>query len=175
MPITITAGLSRKVGLPDYGSLGASCQVEFEADASLLEHDLEGFHARLRDAYIACSQAVHDELARQQGTNSPPAVPASNGANSATSSSQGQSPAPPSNGHQGEGRLITDKQLTYARQLAARIKGLGGQGLDAIAHRCFFKPAAALTSFEASQLIDQLKAIKAGDVPLPETLAGATS
>jgi len=44
MPMTITTGLSKKVGLPDYGSLGVTCNVTFEADHNLLDRDLEGFH-----------------------------------------------------------------------------------------------------------------------------------
>ncbi len=31
MPITITTGVSKKIGLPSYGSLRATCSVSFEA------------------------------------------------------------------------------------------------------------------------------------------------
>jgi hypothetical protein len=51
------------VGLPDYGSAGASCNLEVELDTSLF-HDLEGLHQVVRRAYAACNQAVQDELAR---------------------------------------------------------------------------------------------------------------
>ena len=64
MPLRLNVGVSRKVGLPDYGSVGASCNLELELPQDLLERDLEGFHARVRDAYVAAHQAVHDELAR---------------------------------------------------------------------------------------------------------------
>ena len=66
MPMKLNVGVSRKVGLPDYGSVGASCNLEMELDAGLLEKDLDGFHAAIRDAYVAAHQAVHDELARLQ-------------------------------------------------------------------------------------------------------------
>jgi hypothetical protein len=68
MPMKLNVGVSRKVGLPDYGSVGASCNLEMELDAGLLEKDLDGFHARVRGAYVAAHQAVHDELARLQTT-----------------------------------------------------------------------------------------------------------
>src|SRR5882757_6582107 len=64
MPLKLSVGLSRKVGQPDYGSLGASCGVEVELDPTLLRDDLDGFHASVRDAFVACRQAVNDELSR---------------------------------------------------------------------------------------------------------------
>jgi hypothetical protein len=67
MPIKLNVGVSRKVGLPDYGSVGATCSLELEVEYGLLEKDLDGFHARVRDAYIAAHQAVNDELARLRG------------------------------------------------------------------------------------------------------------
>ncbi|MFO0905698.1 MAG: hypothetical protein U0939_22010 [Pirellulales bacterium] len=66
MPLKLNVGLSKKVGLPDYGSLGASCHVEVELEASLVFQDLTGFHERVRQAFAACNQALHEELTRQQ-------------------------------------------------------------------------------------------------------------
>src|ERR1700730_15777136 len=66
MPLKLSHAVSRKVGQPDYGSLGASCGVELELPESLLFDDLNAFQRRVRDAYVACDQAVHDELARHQ-------------------------------------------------------------------------------------------------------------
>ena len=50
MPLKASIGLSRKVGQPDYGSLGANCQLEVELDASLAE-DAEAFHDKVRRLY----------------------------------------------------------------------------------------------------------------------------
>jgi hypothetical protein len=80
MPLKLNVGVSRKMGLPDYGSVGASCNLEMELDAGLLERDLDGFQARIRGAYVAAHQAVHDELARlhapgeEKTAPSPPAA-----------------------------------------------------------------------------------------------------
>ena len=56
MPMKFNVGLSKKVGLPDYGSLGASCHIEVELDAALVQQDLDGFHRQVRNAYVACTK-----------------------------------------------------------------------------------------------------------------------
>ena len=52
MAITVSIGLSKKAGLPDYGSVGAHCNVQFELDGSLLQNDLDGFHRQVRNARL---------------------------------------------------------------------------------------------------------------------------
>jgi hypothetical protein len=71
--MTLNVGVSRKVGMPDYGSIGASCNLELKIEASLIEKDLDRFrfHSRVRRAYLAAHQAVHDELARLQTAGNP--------------------------------------------------------------------------------------------------------
>jgi hypothetical protein len=80
----LNVGVSRKVGLPNYGSVGASCNLELELDATLLERDLNAFHAQIRGAYVAAHQAVRDQLARLQALDTqaqtkPPARDTVNG------------------------------------------------------------------------------------------------
>ena len=160
MPLTCNVGLSKKVGLPDYGSLGASCSVQFELDAGLLTSDLTEFNRQIQNAYVACSQVVNDELSRQQGS----------GAGDTSRASQSQARG---NG-QSNGHLATEKQLDYARQLAGQIRGLGVRRLEALASKMFGKPVADLTTLDASGLIDTLKAIKSGELNLDDAL-GATA
>jgi len=76
MPLRLNIGLSKKLGLPDYGSLGASCNVDIELDAALLQTDPEAFQRHARNACDACRRAVQEELARHQAA--PATTPASN-------------------------------------------------------------------------------------------------
>jgi hypothetical protein len=186
MPLKLNLGLTRKIGQPDFGSLAASCCVEVELPANLLFNDLEAFHRQVQNAYTACRQAVHDELARQQGQ---PAVNGNGNGNvngKANHSSYAETSSVPAarngngssngahdNGQNGHG--ASDKQLTYARQLAGQVKGLGVRKLETLAQKLYGKPLAALTSLDASGLIDTLKAVKAGEIDAGAVLDGAAS
>ena len=61
--LRLIVGVSRKVGLPNYGSAGASCQIEVELASGLLGQDPQEFRDQVRRAYVAAHQAVDDELA----------------------------------------------------------------------------------------------------------------
>ena len=181
MPTTINVGLSKKIGTVNYGSLGASCSVQFEADHGLLEDDLNAFHRKVQTAFVACRQAVNDELARQTSvppaantngtTTSPPAQPAhaTTGNDAGDNHSNG-------NGHRNgtTGHSASEKQLGFARQLAKAIPGLGIRRLETLSQKMYGKSLVALTSMDASGLIDTLKAIKAGDIDVNQVLEGTT-
>ena len=64
MPLKVNVSVSKKVGQPDFGSLGASCAVEVELPNNIVFDDLEAFHRHARSVYIAATQAVNDEFAR---------------------------------------------------------------------------------------------------------------
>ena len=66
MPLKLTVGLSKKVGLPNYGSLGATCGLEVELPNQVLHTDPEAFERQVHDAFAACAQAVQDELDRHR-------------------------------------------------------------------------------------------------------------
>ncbi len=183
MPLKLSVGLSRKLGQPNYGSLGAVCQVELELDQSLLQSDLETFQRRVQRAYVACSQAVDDELARQQQrmSHSDSAALMTGGSADVGGAgdfgrSSGRQEPPSGNGesHRATPRSsrgqISDKQLQYIRQLAGQISEVGMAGLPTLCSRMFGKDLPVLSSFEASSLIDQLKAIKSGQVPVGDLL-----
>jgi hypothetical protein len=140
MSLKLSVGLSKKVGQPDYGSLGASCGVEVELDPSLLQVDLDGFHARVRDAFVACQQAVNDELARLGSTPTPP--------HRESSADRPRSPRRP-------GRGATDAQIRAIRTLADRHRLDLAQILR---DRFNLASPDQLAIGEASRLIDELKA-----------------
>lgn len=158
MAVKLSVGLQKKVGLPDYGSLGASVHVEFEIDRGLLENDLDGFHQKVSDAFVACRQAVHDQLAsanRPDGEVSHPATEPRPGRNG--------HPAPSkTNGHAGSNGHAHRREVGTVTQSQLRA-------IHAISRRNRMDPAVlvrerfqldrpeALSIREASSLIDELK------------------
>jgi hypothetical protein len=158
MPLKLNVSVSRKVGQPDYGSLGASCALELELNEGLLHSDLDGFQQQVRNAYVACNQAVSDELARHQAS---PVNPRTNGPGASASDhgpGNGNGPARPgANGSRGRsGKPATPSQAkaiyAIARSQRADLEGLlrDEYGVD--------RPE-DLSLADASKFIDQLKAV----------------
>lgn len=163
MPIKLNVGLSKKVGQPDYGSLGASCHVELELSSELLTQDLDGFHKHVRNAFVACRQAVQDELTRHAAkAESTTHRPLHNGHAVANGSTNGTSQRRSCN--QPTARRDKTRPAT-----ASQVRALGAiadrQRLDLVEllkQRFHIQTAAELSITEASQLIDELKSSAAG-------------
>ena len=142
----INIGLSQKRGLPNYGSAGASCQIEVEVDAALLAQDPEQFQHRVRTAFAACRQAVSEELSR---------TPA---AGDAASHCNGRSSRNGRSGQAAAGnapRPATANQVKAIRAIANRV------GVDLgteLPRRYGVGAPEELNLHQASQLIDALKA-----------------
>lgn len=159
MPIMVSVGLSKKIGQPDFGSLGASCQVEFEVDGHLLQNDLDGFQRQVKDAYVACRQAVQAELSRHQHnapdtvTNSHPSYSAETPASQNGHSTNGHSTNGQARSGQRSTRRATASQARALHAIASR------QGIDLAAtlrQRFGTDRPEDLSIAEASRLIDEL-------------------
>jgi hypothetical protein len=178
MPLKTNVGVSRKVADNNYGSRGASVNLEVELDSTLI-NDPERFHDRIRQVFRLAQQAIDNELGRQQSTGTPPNTngaanghSTSNGNGHSTSNGNGQYGNGTSNGHRNGGTTASERQLNYAKQLSKGINGLGIRRLETLAQKMFNKPLASLTTLDASGLIDTLKSIKDGEIDLNSVLEG---
>jgi hypothetical protein len=164
MPLKLNVGISKKIGQPAYGSLGASCNVEVELDQSLLFDDVEAFQECVTNAYAACREAVTEELARQQAATTERAA---QDRAAAGEHANGQTNGQPNGNHS---QRASQKQISYAQKLAGQIRGLGMRRLEDLTQKMFAKPLADLSCLDASGLIDTLKDLKDGQIDLAEFL-----
>ena len=77
-------------------------------------------------------------------------------------------------GNNGGARTVSEKQLNFVKQLSKAIRGLGVRNLENLVQKMYGKPLAAITSMEASNLIDTLQAIKSGEISLDSVMGAAT-
>ena len=145
MPVKVNIGLSKKVGLPDYGSLGASAHVEFELDGGYDNGSTDKFQDAVRRAYAACRQAVEAELTAKEQYPSP------------QTQGQHQSPAPNRAANQTnpttQDRGATTSQVRAIHAIANR----NGVALAGVLSQFKVSRPDDLSIRDASSVIDQLK------------------
>jgi hypothetical protein len=183
MPITLNVGLTKELGLPNRGSLLVSCGIELSLDETLALDDAAGLRHQARRIYAACRQAVDEELARQKANQG---VDRANGRANGDVSSSSPLAAPTVSNHRAEadspaatdrhplanGHSASGKQLEYIRRLASQVEGLGVGRLDVLAKRLCGKGVAEFQGYDASRMIETLKAAKAGQIDLEVVLQG---
>ena len=167
MPMKLNVGLSRKVGEPNYGSRGATVNLELELDSTLVAEP-ERLQERIRELFGLANASIDEELhveptppaANAQRSTAQPATPPrqphANGRNGASRSSP--------NGYRSNGNSrqpTNNPPPATASQIRALHAIANRQGLNleaALQERFDLSDAATLTVAEASQLIDELNA-----------------
>jgi len=144
--IKLNAGVSRKVGQPNFGSRGASVNVELELESSATQ-DANVLHDRIRRLFAIARDAVDEELGMSGQAGAPQA-----------GQQPGASPRPAANGNGHTVRPASEAQIRAINAICSRL------GLDphAEAHRRLGRGIQELTLPEASSLIDALKAAQNG-------------
>ena len=145
MPVKINIGLSKKVGLPDYGSLGASAHVEFELDGGYDNGSTDKFQDAVRRAYAACRQAVEAELTVKEQCPGPQ----SRGQHQSLATNRVANQTNP--GTQTRGATTSQVRAIYA------IANRNGVALAGVLSQFNVSRADELSIRDASSLIDQLK------------------
>ena len=145
--LKLNVGLSKKIGLPDYGSRGAAVNLELELESSLVG-DPDRLKERIRQLFAMAKASVDEELAAQS--------PTGNQANGGNSAGNGKSSV---NGHNNGDRRDGTRRAT-ASQIRALVAIAERRQLDLeglLAERFHTREAAELSIVEASGLIDELK------------------
>ena len=160
MAIKINVGVSKKIGLPDYGSAGSHCNIEIEADNSILDN-ADQFLQRVNDACELARQSVDAELDHHR--------PGNTGASNATASTKAEPQqrqeyrSDNSGGDTGSNRYIASaKQQNFIASLVKAVKGLDWKTLDRYCNSKWGHNTSQLSPKQASELIDDLQAAKAG-------------
>ena len=168
MPMKLNVGISRKVGLPDYGSLGASCNLDVELDSTLLSHDRDALQTRIREAYTVAHQAVHEELDRLQtpegaAGNGTSRTWNTNGVHEPASAKPWPTQSRPRWGGPAAGRggAVTTRRPSTPNQVRAILALARQAGVDLdelLQHEHGLQRPEDLSRSDASALIDRLKA-----------------
>jgi hypothetical protein len=138
MPLRLNLGLSRKIGESNYGSRGASINVEVEVESALV-----GDAAKLKDRIRQIYGLVRDSLAEELNGARPSIPSQPTGGNGQDAKPRGSQPRP-----------ATQSQVRALRAIASRHQiDLAGILRD----RFLLARPDQLTLKDASALIDELK------------------
>jgi hypothetical protein len=156
MPLRLNVGVSKKLGLPAYSSIGASCNLDLELENGILR-DPAGFRDQVQGAFLAARKAVDDELARLQAPAEPDEareVPALNGHPNGVHATNGKPVARLELRHGRAGKPATANQVRAIVAIARRQHA----DLDGLLCDLGVTRPEELSLADASRLIDQLKA-----------------
>jgi len=183
MPLKANVSLAKKLGLPDYGSIGAHCGLELELDSTLIE-DAEAFRQKIQRLYALAHQSIVDQLERYGGNGNG----STNGNGHANGNGNGRSngtsqhvepadnqPNPPApvnrtgnsngNGRNGNGDDDTpasNKQVKYLLDLARQNHAMNMTQTGEYCQQLVgVSDVYRLTKSQASLVIDQLSGGKA--------------
>ena len=156
--LKLNAGLSRKIGQPDYGSRGAMVNVEIELPTEVLK-DAEKLRRQVRGVFETLRAAVDEELGVTPGPTidpreerrRPTADVRRNGAGHG-----GNAHTPNGDGYAANGRgglPCTEKQVRALHAVSRRA----GADLTAELRRSGVTTAEELSRRQASEMIDGLK------------------
>ncbi|NOX57610.1 MAG: hypothetical protein GXP29_01965 [Planctomycetes bacterium] len=136
--LKLNAGFSRKVGEANYGSRGATVNIELEVESNLAG-DPDGLMCRVRSLFDLARKSVDDELNADAGSRS-----------------ETSTQKPSTNGQSPRGRAATMSQLRAIRAICKSQNRDAGQ----LANQKFsVADLNELTLQEASSLIDDLKSM----------------
>lgn len=149
--LKVNAGFSRKIGEPNYGSRGASVNVELELESNLIG-DPDALLARIKNLFDLARRSVDEELNGNQAPAESSGSGQQNGQRSGNRFSDNTSPG--GNGNQSV-RYATASQVRAIRAICNRQS----VNPDRLANERFrINDLEELTLKEASSLIDELKA-----------------
>ena len=167
MSVKLNIGLSRKVGEANYGSRGASINLEVELDNGVL-NDPGQLRERVHDLYVLARESVDEELQRPADAG-PGEFSYANGngqgrTTNGAANGNGHSNGHASNGHNSNNNGNGNGRVEVARATQSQIRAIFAiskrQGLDPhtlISERFRVHKMEDLTIREASSLIDDLK------------------
>ena len=142
--LKLTTSISKKIGMPDYGSRGAAVALEVELDARVVE-DPAALTGQIHKLFGLARRAVDAEL--QNGSLDEPAAPNAGGPSRA-----------PHNNRPVDGETIRYATQSQVRAIRAICSRQGVNPQQFANERFQVADLEELTLREASSLIDELKA-----------------